>query len=59
MMKFLLLILLLGILGCAGEGNETNAVYLAGEIVNPTDRFVVLLKGEQPLDTARLDSQNR
>jgi hypothetical protein len=59
MKKFLLLILLLGILGCAGEGNETNAVYLAGEIVNPTDRFVVLLKGEQPLDTARLDSQNR
>ena len=59
MKKFLLLILLLGVLGCAGESNETKAVYFAGEIVNPTDRFVVLPKGEQPLDTATLDSQNR
>lgn len=34
-------------------------VFFAGEIVNPTDRYVVLLKGEQPVDTATLDDQNR
>lgn len=59
MKKFLLLFFLLGFLSCAEEGIESNAVYLAGEIINPTDRYVVLLKGEQPLDTAALNDQNR
>jgi hypothetical protein len=59
MKKILLLLLFWGVLSCSEKGDQSNSVYFAGEIVNPTDRYVVLLKGEQPVDTAVLDDQNR
>ncbi len=59
MKNSLLLIFSLGVLGCSGGRDEPKSVYFAGEIVNPTDGFVVLLKGEQPVDSAALDAQNR
>ena len=59
MKKLLLLLLFFGLLGCSEKNTKTEEVIFAGEIVNPTDRFVVLLKGEQVVDTATLDDQNR
>jgi len=59
MKKLLLLLLFLGSLGCSEKDTKTEEVIFAGEIVNPTDRFVVLLKGEKAVDTATLDDQNR
>lgn len=59
MKKLLLLLLFWGVLSCSEKDSNSKAVFFAGEIVNPTDRFVVLLKGEQPLDTAALDANNR
>lgn len=59
MKKLLLLLPFFGLFGCSEQVQQSNAVYLAGEVVNPTDEAVILLKGELPLDTARLDGQNR
>ena len=59
MARLLLLLLFIGFLGCKEKSDESKSVYFAGEIVNPTDSLVILLKGEQPIDSARLDSQNR
>jgi len=59
MKKLLLLFLFCGVLSCSEKDKNSKAVVFAGEIVNPTDRFVVLLKGEQPVDTAALDNENR
>ena len=46
---------------CACGGNEKGATstYFSGEIVNPTSDFVVLYRGEEVLDSARLDADNR
>ncbi len=59
MKKLLLLFLFWGVLSCSEKGENPDAVYFAGEIVNPTDPYVILLQGEQPIDTATLDDQNR
>lgn len=59
MIRPLLLLLILGITGCAEKVESSSAIYFAGEIVNPTDSLVVLFKGEQPVVSARLDAQNR
>jgi hypothetical protein len=59
MTRLLLLLLFLGILGCKEESDKSKSVYFAGEIVNPTDSLVILLKGEEPIDSARLNGENR
>ena len=59
MPRLLLVLLLLGSLGCAERRENDTSVYFAGEVVNPTDSLVVLLKGEDPIATGRLDGQNR
>ena len=59
MKKLLLLLPFFGLFGCSEQVRQSKSVFMAGEVVNPTDEVVVLLKGEQPLDTARLDGQNR
>jgi len=60
MNRFLLLIILALITwSCQhNEGNNKRVIF-AGEIVNPTSDQVVLFKGEQVLDTAKLDKDNR
>ncbi|SHI93237.1 transaldolase [Pseudozobellia thermophila] len=59
MNKHLLFLFLLVLVGC-GKGKEVSQkVYFAGEIVNPTDNYVVLFKGDEVIDSARLDETNR
>ncbi|MEJ2162992.1 MAG: redoxin domain-containing protein [Robiginitalea sp.] len=59
MVRFLLLLILSGVIGCTENQEQGNPAFFAGEIVNPTDSLVILFKGEQPIDSARLDNQNR
>lgn len=59
MIRFLPLFVFLGIWGCQQPVQKTNPVFIAGEIVNPTDSYVILFKGEEVIDSAALDEQNR
>ncbi len=59
MTRLLLLLTLLGVWSCQEPQQKNKPVSISGEIVNPTDPFVILYKGEQPIDSARLDEQNR
>jgi hypothetical protein len=59
MTRFLPLLILMGVWGCQQQQQNIKPVYISGEIVNPTDRYVILFKGEQPIDSALLDDQNR
>ncbi|MBM1107445.1 redoxin domain-containing protein [Aurantibacter crassamenti] len=55
-----LLYLLLIILASCGKGEKTSPdVYFAGEIVNPTSSYVVLYKGDNIIDSTKLDAENR
>ncbi|MCO5723697.1 transaldolase [Robiginitalea sp. 2V75] len=59
MNRALLAFLLIGIFGCNQKQESSGAIYFAGEIVNPTDSYVILYKGEEPVDSALLDADNR
>lgn len=60
MNKFLPILLIIWCWGCGDEIKEkAPAVLFAGEIVNPTSEYVVLYKGEEVIDSARLDENNR
>ncbi|NNE02547.1 MAG: transaldolase, partial [Eudoraea sp.] len=60
-MKRFLHFLFIGLLlvSCQNKEDNTIGVYFAGEIVNPTDRQVVLFKGETAIDSIKLDENNR
>jgi hypothetical protein len=47
------------LVSCQNKEENTKGVYFAGEIVNPTDRQVVLFKGEKAIDSIELDENNR
>lgn len=47
------------LVGCQGTEENSNRVFFAGEIVNPTDRQVVLYRGEKAIDSIELDENNR
>ncbi len=51
--------LLAGACACGGNEKGATSTYFSGEIVNPTSDFVVLYRGEEVLDSARLDADNR
>ena len=59
MNKTLLLLLVLLVYSCGLSDKQTSKVYFSGEIVNPTSEYVVLYKGDTPLDSVALDSDNR
>lgn len=59
MIRLLLLLTLLGVWSCQEPPQDDKPVSISGEIVNPTDSYVILYKGEEPIDSARLDAQNR
>ncbi len=59
MIRLLLLLMILGVWGCQEPQQDRRPVSISGEIVNPTDPYVILYKGEEPIDSARLDAQNR
>jgi hypothetical protein len=52
------LVIILFVLGCNTE-QKKDYVLFAGEIVNPSSDYVVLLKGTQVIDSAKLDESNR
>ncbi|MEO1013519.1 MAG: transaldolase, partial [Bacteroidota bacterium] len=55
----LLYLLLLTVMGCGSGAVKSSDTFFAGEIVNPTNEYVVLFKGESVIDSARLDDDNR
>lgn len=59
MIRFLPLIFFLVFLSCQSERSSSEAVILSGQIVNPTNEYVVLYKNDQVVDSARLDENNR
>jgi hypothetical protein len=59
MKRLLLIPCLLGLLSCAEKNVPSEAVHLAGEIVNPTSDYVVLYKNDAVVDSAKLDDNNR
>ena len=59
MNRYLLLLLILGCIACESNKATSNSIYFAGEIVNPTDEYVVLFKGGAVIDSAKLDGNNR
>ncbi len=58
MIRFLFCLLLITS-GCGNKEKNPRSVYFAGEIVNPTSDYVVLFKDDIPIDSARLDENNR
>lgn len=59
MKKYLLLISGILAVSCGVVDKRPSSVYFAGEIVNPTNDYVVLYKDDQLIDSARLDRKNR
>ena len=57
--KYLFLLFLVLIYACDGKDTAVTSTYLAGEIVNPTSGQVILYKGEEAVDTAELNADNR
>ena len=60
MKKLLLVFSLLFVLSCQkSQRTASDGVYFAGEIVNPTDDYVVLYRNQEVVDSAKLDVRNR
>ncbi len=59
MNKNLLYLYLFALIGCGLEDNKPSTVFFAGEIVNPTNDYVVLKKDDIVIDSAQLDGSNR
>jgi hypothetical protein len=57
--KILYILVGLIALSCLKSKDNDKHVIFAGEIVNPTSEQVVLFKGENPIDSVKLDSDNR
>jgi len=51
--------ILIIIISCSTINKEQNLTYFGGEIINPKDKFVLLLKDDTIIDTLQLNSQNR
>ena len=52
-------VLILLIVSCNSEKKSSNATYFGGEIINPKDNYVVLLKGDQVIDSISLNDKNK
>ncbi len=59
MIKNLLFLFLITLAGCSNGEKNSPKVFFAGQIINPTDDYVVLYKGEHIIDSAKLDEKNR
>ncbi|MBI9041469.1 hypothetical protein [Lutibacter sp.] len=59
-MKYIIhTIVTLFLISCNTTSTKDKSTYFGGEIVNPKDSFVVLLKDDKIIDTLQLDKQNR
>ncbi len=59
MNKNLLYLFVLVLAACNNAEKKSPNVSFAGEIVNPTNDYVVLFKGDVVIDSAKLDQENR
>lgn len=59
MIKNLLFLFLIVLAGCSEGEKKSPKVFFAGQIINPTDAYVVLMKGDRVIDSAKLDERNR
>ncbi|PHR68813.1 MAG: hypothetical protein COA67_12210 [Lutibacter sp.] len=51
-------VLTLLFISCKSVENEDTSTYFGGQIVNPKDNFITLMKGEKALDTIYLNKDN-
>ncbi|MEA1787368.1 transaldolase [Arenibacter sp. GZD96] len=58
MIRTIYFLLCLIFLGCSVLEKGPNRVFFAGEIVNPTDRHIVLYKNDKTLDSVALNEDN-
>jgi len=59
MIKKLLYLFLFVFASCSKGEKKSPNVFFAGEIVNPTNNYVVLHQGDVVIDSAKLDDNNR
>lgn len=59
MIRILLSTFIILLIGCSTAKKDSETVLFAGEIVNPTSDQVILFKGKEKIDSAKLDSNNR
>jgi len=59
MPKKLLYLFVFVLASCSQGERKSPNVFFAGEIVNPTNEYVVLYKGDAIIDSAKLDDHNR
>ncbi|TVZ14421.1 TlpA family protein disulfide reductase [Maribacter sp. MAR_2009_72] len=59
MIRILLCTIVLFSVACTSSKKDSETVLFAGEIVNPTSDQVVLFKGGEKIDSAKLDGKNR
>lgn len=52
-------VLILLMVSCNSEKKSSNATYFGGEIINPKDNYVILLKGDQVIDSISLNDKNK
>lgn len=57
MKKIILVIFLIALSGCGDH--EVGTTYFGGQIINPKSDEVILFKNDVPVDTAKLDTNNR
>ncbi|WP_298263048.1 hypothetical protein [uncultured Lutibacter sp.] len=58
-MKNLLSIIILTLIISCTTTNNKSTIYFGGEIINPKNKFVLLLKDDNVIDTLILNNQNR
>lgn len=58
---YLLILFILTLVSCKKDAKQDNdaIAHFGGEIINPSNNYVVLLKGNSVIDTLRLDTRNR
>ena len=59
MKSFHLLFVLLFVVGCKNSDQVASAVFIGGDIINPSNNYVVLYDTQNRIDTLYLNSENR
>ena len=54
-----ILLALLFLYGCQNSNKKTNTVFIGGDIINPSNNYVVLYDPQDHVDTLYLDSNNK